>query len=627
MAKSALGQTGLKDFSGASRSDLEALVTNLVEKGRVSAEVINSELDDIRKVTSNGVKSISESKKELSLEQQGALLDTLRTRFERNHELHDKVNWTDVENALKSNPKALWSLGRMDATGGEPDVIGEEKDVFVFGDCSVENPSGRRDMAFDKDAAKYFKKLNMQFNGIAEDWAKEAEVDFMSKTQYLELQNKLPMDFLSLANPGCWLQSPPRMRGDAVALRGHRTGLVDVYQCSVHALGSLRTALRVPKVIKQITKELSPEEAETAWLGELRTRFDALSQLHEGIQWEDVEKFLRADVEAMSKLRALDEKGHQMNLFGEENGEFVFISGWANSSEVAADHRNITFDPEGQKEAEEKGSKPNGNALSIIAGIMGVKEDEAEKYLADPEFHEQLLKVRSVNGWAWLKTDAHIRGYGQALNGGCDGFNRNILHSHDDGTSFRAELRIPCKLSPEQAETAWLGELRTRFDALSELHISVQWADVEKSLRANIDAMRKLRTLDEKGHKINVFGEENGELVFASAWDNSSEVSAGHRNITYGNAMSIVAGIMGVKEDEADKYLADPSLHEQLIKAVEVNGWAWLKGVVPFEGPDGNKVSISGGRDFSTMVQNAGNHDDRGSFRAELRVPKEKPAQ
>ena len=63
------------------------------------------------------------------------------------------------------------------------------------------------------------------------------------------------------------------------------------------------------------------------WLGDFKSRFDALPQLHKGVQWEDVEKSLKADPESMAKLQALDAKGHAMNVFGEEKGEFIFASG------------------------------------------------------------------------------------------------------------------------------------------------------------------------------------------------------------------------------------------------------------------------------------------------------------
>ena len=53
-------------------------------------------------------------------------------------------------------------------------------------------------------------------------------------------------------------------------------------------------------------KELSPEQA---WLAQFKARFDALPQLHAGVEWADVEKSLLADQEAVRKLMKLDAAG------------------------------------------------------------------------------------------------------------------------------------------------------------------------------------------------------------------------------------------------------------------------------------------------------------------------------
>jgi hypothetical protein len=190
---------------------------------------------------------------------------------------------------------------------------------------------------------------------------------------------------------------------------------------------------RVEAASKVQEKQLSPEQVEAKWLGELKTRFDALPQLHKGLQWADVEKALKADPESMAKLQALDAKGHAMNVFGEEKGEFVFASGWDNYEKVSAEHKNITYDLEGEL-AEKQGYKPNGNAVDIVTA-MGVD-------LADPNFHEQLRKAIEVNGWAWLKTDAATRKTGRAFDGDLYGFYKYNASNHIASGSFRAALRV-----------------------------------------------------------------------------------------------------------------------------------------------------------------------------------------
>jgi hypothetical protein len=184
-----------------------------------------------------------------------------------------------------------------------------------------------------------------------------------------------------------------------------------------------------------VTKEQKVE------LEGLKKRFVAMPQLHEGIEWVDVKKALLAAPEMLNKLAAFDEKGHEMNVFGEENGEFVIASAWTDVEKVAEDHRNICFDAEGQTFAERRGDNPNGNAVDIIAKIMGVKEDEARDYLADKELNDQLRKLVVLNGWAWLKTDAATRKFGVAFNGYV-GIYRGDVDDHNVNGSFRVALRV-----------------------------------------------------------------------------------------------------------------------------------------------------------------------------------------
>jgi hypothetical protein len=249
MAESAHRKPDLKDLSKISRTNLEALVSRLVEKGQVSAEVINGELDSIRETTGERVKAISETEKQLSPEDQEALLGTLKSRFETNRKLHEKVKWNDVEKSLKADPEKLWSLQQLESTGGEPDVIAEEQGEFVFGDCSAESPKGRRNVVFDKEAEEYLKKNfpNEKYNGNAADMAAAYGVDFMDKEQYRALQKKLPVD----KNTWSWLKTPADIRKSGLALYGGRyDGDVYVDQRNAYLRtdpGAFRASLRVKK--------------------------------------------------------------------------------------------------------------------------------------------------------------------------------------------------------------------------------------------------------------------------------------------------------------------------------------------------------------------------------------------
>jgi hypothetical protein len=56
------------------------------------------------------------------------LLQALKARFEKNMHRHKGVAWANVQARLEGNPDALRSLREMELTGGEPDVIGQDRE-------------------------------------------------------------------------------------------------------------------------------------------------------------------------------------------------------------------------------------------------------------------------------------------------------------------------------------------------------------------------------------------------------------------------------------------------------------------------------------------------------------------
>ena len=82
----------------------------------------------------------------VSKEQREELLKALKARFEKNRKRHEGLEWSDLQARLVRKNGALWSLSEMERTGGEPDIIGRDKDSreYVFCDCAAESPQGRR---------------------------------------------------------------------------------------------------------------------------------------------------------------------------------------------------------------------------------------------------------------------------------------------------------------------------------------------------------------------------------------------------------------------------------------------------------------------------------------------------
>jgi hypothetical protein len=100
------------------------------------------------------LKNMAKSNKKESPAPQGDLLTTLKARFEKNMHRHKGLEWSKVRAKLEASPGKLRSLGMMEATGGEPDVVGFDKKTgeYIFYDCSDETPKGRRSICFDAAA-------------------------------------------------------------------------------------------------------------------------------------------------------------------------------------------------------------------------------------------------------------------------------------------------------------------------------------------------------------------------------------------------------------------------------------------------------------------------------------------
>jgi len=103
---------------------------------------------------------MTKSNIELSLEQREELLRTLEARFEKNMNRHKGLEWAIIQARLEANTEKLWSLNEMEITGGEPDVVGHDNktDEYIFYDCSVESPKGRRSVCYDREALESRKK-------------------------------------------------------------------------------------------------------------------------------------------------------------------------------------------------------------------------------------------------------------------------------------------------------------------------------------------------------------------------------------------------------------------------------------------------------------------------------------
>src|SRR3989442_1407954 len=127
------------------------------------------------------------NKKELSAEQREELFQTLKARFEKNMNRHRGLEWAKVQAKLEANNQKLWSLNEMERTGGEPDVVGHDKKTgeYIFYDCSVESPKGRRSVCYDREGLEARKEFKPENNAI--DMAAVMGIELLTEEQYQKL--------------------------------------------------------------------------------------------------------------------------------------------------------------------------------------------------------------------------------------------------------------------------------------------------------------------------------------------------------------------------------------------------------------------------------------------------------
>lgn len=164
---------------------------------------------------------------------------------------HKGLEWAKVRAKLEgASAEKLWSLYEMERTGGEPDVVlvshdkkKKKTDEYIFYDCSVESPKGRRSLCYDRQAREERKEHKPKDSAM--DMADAMGIELLTEDQYCELQKLGEFD----TKTSSWLKTPPDIRKLGGAIFGDRRyNTVFVYHNgaeSYYAARGFRGSLRV----------------------------------------------------------------------------------------------------------------------------------------------------------------------------------------------------------------------------------------------------------------------------------------------------------------------------------------------------------------------------------------------
>ena len=181
----------------------------------------------------------------MKAQERDQLIRTLETRFEKHMERHEGLAWTEVLARLESAPAALKAIKEMEASGGEPDVVGQENATgeLIVCDCSPESPPGRRSLCYDRKALNARKENKPR--GSAVESARAMGIELLTEDQYRALQQLGEFD----TKTSSWIATPEDVRSLGGSLFcDRRYGKVFVYHNgaqSYYAARGFRGLLRV----------------------------------------------------------------------------------------------------------------------------------------------------------------------------------------------------------------------------------------------------------------------------------------------------------------------------------------------------------------------------------------------
>jgi len=183
-------------------------------------------------------------------------------------------------------------------------------------------------------------------------------------------------------------------------------------------------------------KALSPEQRNDL-LKKSKARFEKNMNRHKGLEWDEVQAKLEANIEKLWSLNEMERTGGEPDVIGHDKktGEYVFYDC---SSESPPGRRSVCYDREALESRKEH--KPKNNAIGMAAA-MRIEILTAEQYRELQQLGNFDLKTSS-----WVQTPTVIRTLGGALF--CDRRYDTVFVYHNGAESyyaargFRGSVRI-----------------------------------------------------------------------------------------------------------------------------------------------------------------------------------------
>lgn len=153
-------------------------------------------------------------------------LAALGERFGADPRRAGGARWEDVAARIAARPEKLRSLAAMEASGGEPRVVGTDPGTgeILIVDCSPESPAGRRSLCYDEEGLASRKENKPA--GSALGMATAMGIEVLDEDGYRALQELGDFDLKTSS----WILTPEDVRSRGGALFcDRRYGRVFVY--------------------------------------------------------------------------------------------------------------------------------------------------------------------------------------------------------------------------------------------------------------------------------------------------------------------------------------------------------------------------------------------------------------